>query len=456
MVEFLILWTVNVAVIALIIRWRGVFSAEGYALSFLGLAVAVDGIQLVFIYLTAPETLPIDREFTLRVYPTIVHVVGLLAFAIGLGLADPRPAPVARKIADHERAVLARMAICVVGMGVVLHTVAVLISGATLSSGYLTEVDTLRWKPNIYGGFWYRGAGVMMLGLAVLVALPGAGRLTMLTLLVVQLAIATMLVGGKGSLVSAIVFVVFIVGVYNRDLFFRLMRPSLLAVLIPLGFLGVGFKSIVVTRGLADIPTVGSLGEVYESSVAAVGARYSYEGLYRRYASMIEYLSLREPNYFAGFQVGLYTLTSWVPRFLYPDKPDHPYRGIDFMMNPEGITYFPEGNDAPTLVGWAFSDGGLGTAVIYLLIGGAVIGTMRRVATVGRHVLCRHLGYVYFTLQGGVSSEAGLLPFLDVAIFTTVVIMGAWIGAQLLGMAGRRTVKHSAWAAAARGAGAEV
>ena len=85
---------------------------------------------------------------------------------------------------------------------------------------------------------------------------------------------------------------------------------------------------------------------------------------------------------------------------------------------------------APTMVGYAYADYGLNSTVLYLAIGGAALGLMRRYMAGARAPFIARLTYASYALLGGVSSEVGFLSafyvlglILPVMAITQVVLM---------------------------------
>ncbi len=61
--------------------------------------------------------------------------------------------------------------------------------------------------------------------------------------------------------------------------------------------------------------------------MASISTRYSNEGLYRGYCTMVSYMRDGLASHYDG-QILAYTLSSWIPRLISPDKVDHPFRAI--------------------------------------------------------------------------------------------------------------------------------
>src|SRR5688500_10496876 len=96
---FLLVSSLNLALIVWIIRVRGLVSAEGICMLYRGIAVGSGNALVVRYYFFAPGQLRLGmEEITLRIYPTIIHILGLLALRGGLSVWAPRPRPVVREV----------------------------------------------------------------------------------------------------------------------------------------------------------------------------------------------------------------------------------------------------------------------------------------------------------------------------------------------------------------------
>ncbi|MGH9709508.1 MAG: hypothetical protein ACRD37_03060, partial [Candidatus Acidiferrales bacterium] len=125
-------------------------------------------------------------------------------------------------------------------------------------------------------------------------------------------------------------------------------------------------------------------------------------------------------------KVGVYALTSWLPRFVYRNKPDHPFRGLGFMMYSD-FHSFPMETPAPTLVGSMMADNGIASLVEYLFAAGMFLGLFRRAATGAGASLYWHVGYVFFVLFGGFSADEGILGLIYTLLLGYGVVAAAYL-----------------------------
>src|SRR5574340_120642 len=99
--EFVVLATINLSLVALIVRKWGLASAEGLCMVYVFMAVVTDHLELLFDYLVRPGNLILGvHEFEFRIYPTVVHIVGLLALIAGLFIFAARPRSVALELSE--------------------------------------------------------------------------------------------------------------------------------------------------------------------------------------------------------------------------------------------------------------------------------------------------------------------------------------------------------------------
>ena len=87
---FLLFATINLALIFYILRKRGMATIEGVAMLYLSLAIVSDHVVLLWKYMFFPDELRQGYgEFSLRVFPTAIHIIGLLALYVGHVVLDP-------------------------------------------------------------------------------------------------------------------------------------------------------------------------------------------------------------------------------------------------------------------------------------------------------------------------------------------------------------------------------
>lgn len=421
---FVLVSALNIGLLLFLIRKRGWASSEGLCACYLLAIVISDNVGLLIRLSLWPETLRLGTgEINLRIYPTIVHIVGIGALLAGLSLADPRPRPISRRLGPSETRSLIHIGTALVLIGAVMFGVAMhrgAPTGFTTTEDYKAVVEQ-------HGAFLYRGADVALLGLVLLFAtLRGIGR-GIVAIAVVLTPLLAMF--NKGGLEKALLWAAVAYSVYQSKHFKQLLRrgstwtigvpTALLAVVLVIGVKN-HYRSETEVRSISDATLTG---------LSSVEVRYSADGLYRGYSQLTTYMRNGWAAQFGG-RILVYTLTAWIPGSLYPDKPDHPTRNTGFMVYSDNHSYAGDAS-AYTLVGIAYADFGVASVVCYLLVGGIVLGLIRRAANRPDGGLYYHVGYLFLCLFGACSAESGLMLILYL-IGLTVGVMGlAWLLVQL-------------------------
>ena len=85
------------------------------------------------------------------------------------------------------------------------------------------------------------------------------------------------------------------------------------------------------------------------------------------------------------------------------------------------------GNDAPTLVGFAFADSGFWSLGLYLTLGGMMLGAIRKFAVSRNRNVLVLIGYAYFAaLLGPSLAESGFMNILYDGAWGGIVIVISW------------------------------
>lgn len=426
--EFITLSALNLAIIAFILRKRGLASAEGLCMAYLGMAVVTDNLELLVHYFISPESLPLGhRELAFRIYPTTVEIVGLLVLFGGLWLADGNATSVSRHWDDFDVVQLRNIGIAVAVIGLTLTFIALFLVGALSSSHFYASLNSYRNEALPFGGFWYRGADIAVFGMAL--TLPSFHKKAprLLSVLGLMMFVSFFLRTNKGGLEEPILWSGIVLFVYNRRLFRSLINAKTVSVALAVAFLGIGAKSWFMPNEIGQSHGRESVFEqVVRIAAAGASQRWGDDGLYRGYCQFVN--SLPENRWlFTGAKVGIYSLTSWIPRAFYPNKPDHPFRGLGFAIYSDFHTY-PNETPAPMLVGSAMADSGFKSLICYLFVAGLFLGWIRRVALARSKSLYWHGGYLLFALFGGLSAEEGTLG----TIYTLLLACGVIVAARLL------------------------
>lgn len=434
LLQFIVLSFINLALILFVIRKWSFFSAEGFCIAILGAMILTDNVQLIFHYVVSPNVLFLGyEEFRFRIYPTLVHVVGLAVLIAALYLCNPRPQPVIRQLDKQDILRLRNIGIAITVFGLFLSAVALYLVSGLSTLDFYVALSAFRTEALPFGGFWYRGADIAVFGLALtLPSLRGKSERFFLVLLLMMF-VSFFLRTNKGGLEGPIVWGAYVLYVYDRAYFKSLFKLRTIALTCAIMFAGIGLKSWFLPWALhrATEPP-RSVEHLVQMATATIATRWGDDSVYRSYCQFVN--SLPDHRFlFPGHRVGLYTLTSWVPRLLYPNKPDHPFRGIGFMVYADFHT-FPMETPSPSLMGAVMADDGLVSLTGYLFLTGIFLSVLRRVATGSGHSLYSHVGYVIFTLFGGLSAESGVLGLVYTLILAWGIVAFAWFVLLLISL----------------------
>ncbi|MGH9729330.1 MAG: hypothetical protein ACRD4V_12170 [Candidatus Acidiferrales bacterium] len=424
--EFLTLAVLNLGLMAFIIRRWGIASAEGFCMAYLGMAVLTDNVELIFHCVFSPGALPLGYgEMDFRIYPTALHVFGLLVLIAALCVVNFAPRPVARKLDSPDLRNLREIGIAITLVGLMLAGIALYLVGALNATNFYSNLNAFRSETLPFGGFWYRGADIAVFGMAL--TLPSlrrdAGRF--FAVLAAMMFVAFFLRTNKGGLEEPILWAGIVLLVYNHAFLKSLLNFRTVALALAIAFLGMGAKTWFLPRVLHRPGEHASVSNLVQMATATAATRWGDDSLYRGYCQFVN--ALPDNRYlFEGSKVGVYALTSWVPRFIYRDKPNHPFRGLGFMMYSDFHSY-PMETPAPTLVGSMMADNGIVSLVEYLFAAGLFLGWFRRAAANQGGSLYWHVGYVFFVLFGGFSADEGILGLVYTLLLGYGVVAAAYI-----------------------------
>ncbi|MHB8540292.1 MAG: hypothetical protein ACYDCD_05030 [Candidatus Acidiferrales bacterium] len=424
--EFLTLSLLNLGLMIFIIKRWGIASAEGFCMAYLGMAVLTDNVELVFHYIFSPGVLPLGyREFDFRVYPTAVHVLGLLVLIAGLCIANFKPNPIARDL-DSERLLhLREIGIAITIIGLMLASVALYLVGALTATNFYSSLNEFRSQALPFGGFWYRGADIAVFGMALTLPSLWGNSSRFLAVLASMMFVSFFLRTNKGGLEEPILWAGIILLVYNRAFFKSLLKLRILAFALAIAFSGIGAKTWFLPKMMHRPAESATISNLVQMATATAATRWGDDSLYRGYCQFVN--TLPDNRYlFEGSKVGVYALTSWVPRFIYRDKPDHPFRGLGFMIYSD-FHSFPMETPAPTLIGSMMADNGMVSLIEYLFATALFLGWFRRAAASQSTSLYWHVGYMFFVLFGGFSADEGVLGLVYTLLLGYSVVAAAYL-----------------------------
>jgi len=410
--EFVVLSFCNLALIYWILKSQGVASVEGYCAVFLGMAALTDNLNLLCDYFFQPGMLRLGaNEFNFRAYPTMVHIVALIVLMAALFLGNPKPEPLSRNFSATQLDSVAYTGVVLLLLGLVFAGITIYLTHAYSAANFFHSIDTFRaGNPGETGGFFYRGADIAVLGMALI--LPSVKTKAQISLLLLgMMFVSFFLKASKGGLQTPILWAALVLYTYNPRRFWSLVKPRIVLACLVIALAGVGVKVLL----LADEAKPFTLDAITESTIGAVGTRWGDQGVYRDYCQFINLLPMYH-YLFEGYPEGVDALTSWFPRALNPNKKAQPTQGLGFMVHADAHTYENE-TPAIGLVGSVYADNGFYSLTAYLLIVGFLLGLLRRYAAGRQSALHWHISYVSFALIGGLSPEAGITGILYFFIF---------------------------------------
>ncbi|MBU4208947.1 MAG: hypothetical protein KKD12_04615 [Proteobacteria bacterium] len=129
-----------------------------------------------------------------------------------------------------------------------------------------------------------------------------------------------------------------------------------------------------------------------------------------------------DPSLFFGTKILKSTITGWIPRFVWANKPGHPFHARGDLVN-ENRSIDIYANDAPTFAGSTFADNGYLSLILYSLMGGFILGLIRKtVALQNKHPFPFILGYIFFSTQMSNSiAETGFLSLFYYIVFSVAL-----------------------------------
>ncbi len=418
---FAFLSAINIALLLFLIRKRGWTSIEGLCSVYLVLIVLSDNVEVFVRACFWPETLLLGPdEIILRIYPTVVHIIGIGAFLAGLTLVDPRPRPISRALSRVETRTLKHIGIALFLIGAAMHGTAIY---RGLPTGLTTNDALYATRAEQQGAFLYKGANIALLGLVLLFACSHGIRKIIIGIAVLLTPVIAYF--NKGGLERGILYAAVVCSVYQNEQFKRFFKSGLTRMI---GIPAV-VVAVVLVIGLKNDHRKGKAvtqtSNVFLSGLETIGARYSADGLYRGYCQMTTYMRDGSAAYFNG-RILFYSLVDWLPGFIYSDKPDHPTRNTGYLVYSDHHSYSGDAS-AYTFVGMAYADFGVPSVVSYLLVAGVFLGLIRKAANRAGGDLYPHVGYLFVCLFGACSPESGFLDLIYTVMLGTAIMGLAWL-----------------------------
>ena len=390
-------------------------------MAFLALAVGSDGLVLLGAYwLEWDSTSYVINRMRAEIIPTMVHLLGLAGLAVGLALSDPTAVPIARQLNKSERTFLGVTGWTLIVTGLSMKLAAMHLMGISNLLEYLDQLYVYDTSIREFG-FLDQGVALAVFGIVLLVVNYEGKLVRQATLLMVGMAIALVLSTSKSGLLLLAVPFYILTRTLSPKTLKAWSRLPVIAVVGTLFIIGLGIKAQIKYGGLDKIDATSE--NVIDVAQATIQARFSGSGLYKGYTHLVNRL-LEDPSKRLDFAVAAEVFSGVVPRFIWneflsAEKPEHPFHAKGELIHEDYIVD-EYGNDAPTLVGFAFADSGFWSLVLYLTLGGMMLGAIRKFAVSRNRNVLVLIGYAYFAaLLGPSLAESG---------FTNILYDGAWGG----------------------------
>jgi len=410
MTSFVALFACNVVLLLLIMRWRGLQSIEGLGIAFVTLMVVSDGLSLLFLRLFEPASAAYaTQRMEAEVVPTVIHILGVAIFALGLAVVDPRPARIRRRLTTVEGEQLAVAGAVLAAGGIVMKALALYLWGLRSLSDYLENLYLYDFKIRSYSSL-DQGVPLAVLGFIMLAIACEGQRAKQAVYLGAALATAMLLSLSKSGMFLVIVPFYLLATTFSPTTLRTWTRAPVLALTAIIFVVGLGIKTQVKYRGLKLVNLSSDM--IVEMAAGTIGARFSGEGLYRKYSYLVTRIS-DDPTMALHGDATLGIVAGAVPRFVFEsfghEKPPHPFyaRG-ELVQEDRHVDLYA--NDAPSLIGAAFADAGYLSLFPTMLIGGIFLALLRRAWLARTRHVAGLVSYTYVASQAGPAiAESGFL-----------------------------------------------
>lgn len=383
-------------------------------------SVCSDGIGLLVLSCFGMN---IEREMQLRILPNIVLVIGLLSFSTGLLLSNPVAKSIGYDLSSKDKKTKQRILAAsyfLIFLGFFMKFYALLSWGFTSLGEYFSGMYMYQ-ATKMGGGFMDAGLGIALMGFSLLVASHGDNRSKQFIIIILMFIASFTLTLSKSGVHSLVIVFAVTLYFFNKKLFKQFAQPKSIAVLFFVFIFVLGIRTQIKYGQGAEISIAPY--KVVETSVSVMGRRYGPFGVYRGYSFLINRLA-ENPSLFFGTTVIEHALTGWIPRFIWPDKPGHPFHARGDLVN-EDFSVDQYGNDASSFAGAAFADNGYQSLILYCFAGGFLLGLIRRAVTSkSKHHFLLILGYTFFTIRFGSNMEgAGLISIFYFMAFSAILVL---------------------------------
>jgi hypothetical protein len=430
----------NVALLLAFVRWRGITSFEGLGMALLALVVGSDYAGLCIALALTGGSPEVQAMVQLRIWPGLIHLLGIACFGLGLLVASPNPPKVRRILSEDDARQLRYAGSFLLVLGLAMKIVALGSEGIHSIPEYFANIYNYNVEQRELGTFWDWGTELAMFGCALMSAGYEHRRIRQLALAALMCALAFFLTSSRAGIVGGALVFFIVAAALNPTTVRQWVRPQLIAAFLAILIVTSGIKTQLRFFPGTSSGVRTDWPELAAEALSTFGTRFGSAGVYAGYANLVDRQSESDELFMHG-KVLAYTLIAWVPHVVFPNKPEHPFRDIGHLIR-ENYSSRLDTVYAPTLVGYAWADFGLRSVVVYLFFGAFALGLLRRAVSGGDTPILLVIGYLHFTLVEGATNliHNGFLSILA----GLMLAIGA-VGLTALYVTLRRALDAVAW-----------
>lgn len=416
MLLFNLITFVNIFLIIFILRWRHVFSAEGLGMLFLLLIILSDYIGIIVVNFYGLSGFNLPFEIQLRILPGIYTIIALLAFIVGLGFGCNKIKKRSSNTLINKKKIVLVANVLIV-FGYISQFIALYSWGFRSLSDYYSGLYVYQATKQ-GGGFLDAGLSFVLIGFSLLISIAKSNLRIVLYFFGLILS-SFILSPSKSGIHIAMIVLIFVLRYYSYKRYRIIFNPIFIIFMIVFIFIGIGVKTQLKYHynemNLSQI--FEDKGFIFYTAYATIGRRYGPFGLYRQNCFLINRIHDNSNLLFRG-RVLFNTITGWVPRYVWSNKPEHPFHARGDLVNEDYVSD-EYSNDAPTFVGYAYSDYGVISILLYMFLGGLILGLIRRLLYIYKHSTYLTVSYIFFSIITGVAlSESGFLNLFYNIVFS--------------------------------------
>lgn len=406
-------------VVFLIAKYCGLLSFQGLFAGYNLILAVSDWIGLSITMMQGGEGLPfaMSEELAMRITPLFLQLVGFIIFFGGVRLV-PNWSRNLQKMSDERLSKIWSSVSKVVILGFGLLFLGYYFCGVTSYKYFLTEMNKLAFSVKKYEFLIVLGTDFAFVSGGLLVACSKNKILAFLEAIFLVVA-AVVLTTSKSGFQIALVPIVVGIGIFRPQWAKSFLKIKYILAAVVLFVWVLGVKTQLRYQSTVDYHP----SAVTEAASSTLARRFGPEGLFRGYCQMVD--SIKSNPILRGNGTTLYYgFASMVPRFIWPDKPDHPMRGLGYLTNASGIV---DENAANTLtaVGMWYWDYGFWGMALGMLVTGFWTGFLQNFLVKRSSTLSFMLARIFFA-QAGLNHGGPIYLGRDILEILTFIFLG-WL-----------------------------